>query len=264
MDIYKIEDAGKGWIGHWFYFMITSLSRIPNFGKKKIKICFDRDDWTDYQKETFDILKEKIEVVFKPKDYIFIENTKPLNVFNDGLTSFIEPSLFQFLRNLFLSEIDDKNIDGYDKIYIRRNLSHLTQGNEEDVACKNIKRRQLLNESELIPHLEKLGFKCINLEDYHLKDKIRIFHSASFIIGPNGGGMTFLFASNLNLKYIEIVSPNPSQYIDHYRDLCNYFGFDFNRYNKVLTCDFNDNITIDIDDIILYVKNLSENLLIQN
>ena len=72
MNIYKIEDAAKGWIGHWFYFMITSLSRIPNFGKEKIKIFFDREDWTDYQKETFEILSNKIEVVSEPKDYIFM------------------------------------------------------------------------------------------------------------------------------------------------------------------------------------------------
>lgn len=254
--IYKIEDAGKGWIGHWFYLMITSLSRIPNFGKEKIKICFDREDWTDYQKETFEVLKEKIEVVSKPKDYIFIENTKPLTFTNNSPFSFIDQSLFQFLRNLFLSEIEDKNIEGYDKIYICRNLSHLTQGNEEDIACKNIKRRQILNEDELVPHLENLGFKCINLENYHLRDKIKIFYNSSFIIGPNGGGMSFLFAGNLNLKYIEIVTPNPSQYIDHYKDLCEYFGFSFNRYTKILTCDSNDNILIDIDDFVSYVKGL--------
>jgi capsular polysaccharide biosynthesis protein len=257
MEVYKIEDAGKGWIGHWLYFMITSLNKIPEFGKEKIKICFDREDWTDYQKETFEILSNKIEVVSKPKDFIFIESTKPNpDAFNGSLIYHIEPFLFDFLRNLFLSEIENKFIDGYDKIYIRRNLSHLTKGNEEDSACRNIRRRQLLNEDELVVHLEKLNFKCINLEDYHLRDKIRIFHSASCIVGPNGAGMSFLFASNPNLKYIEILTPNPSQYIDHYRDLCRYFGFSFNRYNHILSSDNNQNVTIDIDNFISYVKNL--------
>jgi capsular polysaccharide biosynthesis protein len=258
MAVYKIEDAGKGWIGHWIYFMITSLSRIPDFGKEKIKICFDREDWTDYQKETFEILSNKIEVVSEPKDFIFIESTKPTpHSFNDSLIYHIEPFLFDFLKNLFLSEIENKFIEGYDKIYIRRNLSHLTQGNEEDYACRNIRRRQLLNEDELVVRLEKLGFRCINLENYHLRDKIRIFYSASFIIGANGGGMSFLFASNPNLKYIEIVTPNPSQYIDHYKDLCRYFGFSFNRYNRILSSDGNDNIIIDIDNFISYVDEVS-------
>jgi capsular polysaccharide biosynthesis protein len=255
MAVYKIEDAGKGWIGHWIYFMITSLSRIPEFGKEKVKICFDREDWADYQKETFEVLGDKIEVVSKPENYIFVESTKPTpNSFNDSLVYHIDPSMFSFLRDLFLGEIGDTFIEGYDKIYISRNLSHLTQGNEEDSACKNIRRRQLLNEDILLPHLKELGFKCINLEDYHLRDKIRIFSSASVIVGPNGAGMSFLFASNPNLKYIEIVTPTPFQYIDHYRDLCRYFGFSFNRYNKVVYSDHNGNIYIDVEDFISYLK----------
>jgi len=87
-----------------------------------------------------------------------------------------------------------------------------------------------------------------------LRDKIRIFSSASVIVGPNGAGMSFLFASNPNLKYIEIVTPTPFQYIDHYRDLCRYFGFSFNRYNKVVYSDHNGNIYIDVEDFISYLK----------
>lgn len=257
MEVYKIEDAGKGWIGHWFYFMLTSLSKIPNFGSERVKICFDREDWTDFQKQTFEILEKKIEVVSKDQETIFVESVKPTPYsFNDSLIYHIEPSLFDFLKNLFLSEIDNKFIEGYEKVYIRRNLSHLTQGNAEDIACRNIKRRQLLNEEELIPHLEKLGFKCINLEEYHLIDKIRIFYSSSFIIGPNGGGMSFLFASNPGLKYVEIVTPNPTQYIDHYRDLCRYYGFMFNRYSNAVSSDDNGNISIDVNDFISYLEDI--------
>lgn len=257
MEVYKIEDAGKGWIGHWFYFMLTSLSKIPNFGSERVKICFDREDWTDFQKETFEILEKKIEVVSKDQETIFVESVKPTPYsFNDSLIYHIEPSLFDFLRNLFLSEINNKFIEGYEKVYIRRNLSHLTQGNAEDIACRNIKRRQLLNEEELIPHLEKMGFRCINLEDYHVRDKIRIFHSSSIIVGPHGGGMSFLFASNPNLKYVEILTPNPSQYIDQHRDLCRYYGFMFNRYSNVVSSDDNGNIFIDVNDFISYLGDI--------
>lgn len=255
MKIYKIEEAGKGWIGHWFYFMVTAFSNIPEFGKEKIGVCFDREDWTSYQTETFDILKNYIELVPNTTPHIFIPSVKMDNrAKNNSGICHIEPRYFHFLRNLFLSEIENLKIDGFDKVYIRRNKCHLSLGNAEDTLIANIKRRQILEEDELVERLEDIGFTCINLEDYSVSDKIRIFHSASVILGPNGAGMTFLFAAKFDVKYIEIVTTTPRwQYIDYYLDVCNTFGLNFNRYSDVKLLDSEDNISINIEEFIDYL-----------
>lgn len=258
MKVYKIEEAGRGWIGHWFYFMVTAFSNIPEFGKEKIGICFDREDWVSYQTETFEILKNHIELVSNTTPHTFIPSVKavPGTANNSGVCH-IEPKYFHFLRDLFLSEIKNLKIDGFDKVYIRRNKSHLSLGNAEDTLMANIRRRQILEEDELIERLEKLGFTCINLEDYSVSDKIRIFHNASVILGPNGAGMTFLFAAKFDVKYIEIVTSSPRwQYIDQYLDVCNIFGLNFNRYNDVKVLDSEDNISIDVEKFISYLTPL--------
>ena len=58
MKKYKIEEAGASFIGHWFYFMLTALSKI-NDKKSKIAICLDDKDLTDYQIQSLEILSYK-------------------------------------------------------------------------------------------------------------------------------------------------------------------------------------------------------------
>lgn len=256
MKVYCIEEAGKGWITHWFWYMLGALDKIPNFGKEKIKLCFSDEEWTSYQLETFEILKDKIEVVPYTTDHIYIEHHHPRHCQNGLDYSHIDPNVWFFVRNLFLSSITDVNIHGYDRIYIRRNLSHLSQGNERDTMCKNIRRRQIINEDELVEKLEELDFKILNLEDYHTIDKMRIFHSASVIIGPNGGGMCFLMMSQPGTKYIEFLPSNPHQYADHYRDVCRELNLEFYRFSDVKKEDELDNMSVNIDSLISYVKSI--------
>lgn len=256
MNTYCIEESGKGWIGHWFWYMLGALNKIPEFGKEKIKVCFLDEDWTPYQLETFEILEDKIEVVPYTKDHIYVEHHHPRHAQNNVEVSHIDPSVWLFVKDLFLSSIGETKIEGYDKVYIRRNLSHLSQGNERDTACKNIRRRQILNEDQLVEKLKELDFKIINLEDYHTRDKIRIFHNASVILGPNGGGMCFTFVAKPGTKYIEILPPNPHQYIDMYRDMCREFDLEFHRFQDVKREDDLDNMSVDINVLLSYLKNI--------
>lgn len=256
MKPYRIEEAGKGWIGHWFWYMVGAFNRIPEFGKEKVKVCFVDEDWTPYQTETFEILSDTIEVVPYTEDHIYIESHHPIHSQNGVDVSHLDPSVWIFVKDLFLSSIGDTKIDGYDRVYVRRNLSHLSQGNERDTMCKNIRRRQILNEDELVERLKELDFKIINLEDYHTRDKIRIFNSASVILGPNGGGMCFTFVAQPGTKYIEILPPNPHQYIDMYRDMCREFDLEFHRFQNVTKEDNLDNMTIDIESLISYLNSI--------
>lgn len=253
MKTYRIEEAGKGWIGHWFWLMLGALNNIPEFGKEKIQICFEDEDWTPYQLETFEILKDKMELVPNTTPHIFIPSIKPIHAQNGLNISFIDRNVLIFVKDLFLSSIGDTKIEGYERIYIRRNLSHLSQGNERD---KNIRRRQIINEDQLVEKLKDLDFKIINLEDYHTRDKIRIFNNASVILGPNGGGMCFTFMAQPRTKYIEILPTNPHQYIDMYRDMCREFNLEFHRFQDVIKEDHLDNMSVNIDSLISYLKSI--------
>jgi hypothetical protein len=258
MKTYCIEESGKGFIGHWFWFMLGALKNVPEFGKEKIQLCFVDDRYPQYMLETFELLSDKIELVPYTDNSIHLENIKPYDGHHNGFDfpPFIDPTVYTFLREIFFSSIDDMSIGGYDRIYIRRNQSHLSLGNAIDIACSNIRRRQILNEDELVERLSQLDFKILSLEDYHIRDKIRIFNNASVILGPNGGGMVYTFASQPGTKYIEILPSDPHQYIDQYRHVCKALNLEFYRFQDVMKEDRLDNMTVNIDSLISYLGNI--------
>jgi len=285
---FKIEDCRPGFLGHWIFYMIGALNDVKEFKKEKINVCFDNENFTIIQKQTFEILKNRINVVPKDENFIFIpavktrtslwsyfkkinyeiifEKIKPESIknyifffkllfkkifLNDD--AFIEKKYFIFLRKLFSEEIKDLNIQGFDKIFIKREGSEKNDGN---VADGKLKRRQILNENEIANVVTKFGYKVIQLENYDLKDKIKIFFNAKSIMGANGGGMAFLFMSKPGTKYIEIAPKEPHQWIDHYKQMSKLFQFKFYRYDDVKKVDEFDNMIVDPEKFKIYLKNI--------
>lgn len=278
---FKIEDCKSGMIGHWIWLMIAALKDIKDFKKEKINVCFDDEDFTQFQKETFELLKNRINVVKKDQNFILVPSirarTSLLRFFckinyellknyifffklffkkfflNDG--AFIEKKYFIFLRNLFITEIKDMKLEGFKKIFIKRKGSEKIKGNLSD--GNSGKRRQIVNEDEISLLAKKKGFKVISMEDYTIKEKIKIFYNANIILGANGGGMTFLFMSQPGTRYIEIVSKNNHQWIDHYKQISRLFKIKFFRFSDVKKIDEFDNIIVDKHKLDLFINNIS-------
>lgn len=246
---YKIEEAGRDYIYHWFVYMVGALKQIDI--SSKIDIYFDTNNCTAYQKETFDILSDFVNLTYDDSNYILIPSIKPIDATNNSNIDHVDISTYSFLRELFLSRITqtDKNI--YEKIYIRRNRSHLCEGNMRD---NNARRRQIVNEDELILGLEKIGFKCINFEDYTVSEKIRMFNNAKIILSPQSGGLVFSLFADQKTKVIEIYPPNPHQYCDQYFHICKNLNINFTRYCDVEKVDYYDNMKVNVSSLIDFVS----------
>lgn len=247
---YKIEAAGGDFIYHWIVYMIGALNEVDL--SSKIDVCFDTTYYTSYQLETFDILSDVIRVVPTDNQFQLIPSIKPIDATNGSGINHVNPSTYFFLRDLFLTRVDEYDTSAYEKIYIRRNRSHLCEGN---VADNSVKRRQIVNEDELVKHLEPLGIKCINFEDYTLSQKIKIFNNAKLVIAPQSGGLVFSLFANKNTNIIEIYPPKPYQYCDQYLDICKVLGISFDRYFDVTKVDRNDNMTIQSEKFVQYLLN---------
>ena len=76
--IYKIEEAGAQWIFHWIALMLGALKDVDL--SNKIDICFDMEDYLSYQKESFEILSDVLNVVPKTDDVQLIPSVKPLDL----------------------------------------------------------------------------------------------------------------------------------------------------------------------------------------
>lgn len=247
--IYKIEDGGRVFIYHWFVYMVGALKNVDL--SSKIDVCFDAQDYTAYQKETFEILSDLINVVPYTENSTLISQNKPIDISNNSGRFHVDPTSYSFLRELFLSRVSGFDTTGYENIYICRSKAHLCEGN---ALTQNIKRRHILNECELVKSLENEGFKAIHFEDYTVSQKVQIFNNAKRVIAPQSGGLVFSLFASPTTEIVEIYPPNPHQYCDQYIDICRELGIPFKRFVDVVKLDRFDNMTVQPEKLINFIQ----------
>ncbi|MDF2813897.1 MAG: capsular polysaccharide biosynthesis protein [Paenibacillus sp.] len=96
------------------------------------------------------------------------------------------------LRKALKENNDIGPVPGYERIYISR---------------EKARKRNVLNEPDVMDLLSQYGFRKVILEAIPLREQIRIFSSASVIVGPHGAGLTNIIFSNPGATIIEIFSP---------------------------------------------------------
>jgi hypothetical protein len=96
------------------------------------------------------------------------------------------------------------------------------------VSRADASRRKILNEVELMEHLEKRGFKMLIPGKYNIAEQSKLFEDAEIIIGPHGLGLVNMLFSN-NLKtVIELftITHAPNCYLRtaQVKGVKNYYG----------------------------------------
>lgn len=274
--VHFIEGRGQGHIGHFILFQLGSLYYILNDlkcprGPDNTSICFhDKTKIIGYDLvydskyiksypiiitianlhiyiiEAFDLISNKITLVtdLKNDDYkimsIYGETCMNRNTVTDNFDNIIP-----FLRQLYSGCMSFDKC--YKRIFITRN------GSEK--YHDGLKRRLVLNESELFNMLEKYGFIYINLEHLSFGQKIKLFSECNIIMGPHSGGLTFSIWANKGAKIIEIVNNGTRGGVckHHYKEICRVLGIHHDTYTNILEDD-DGNFTIDVDKFETYVK----------
>lgn len=175
---------------------------------------------------------------------------------------FIDPKHFIFLRKLFeealLSNFKSEFESFPKKIYIRRAGSHLLKSNAKNIDPKlnpQQKTRQVINEDELVEFLEKKDFFIVDTSKYTIGDKLLLFKNAETILSPEGGGFTYTFICNKNVKICAItVKEPPNIFIDHYYDQSTIFNLKYYRFTDVNQIDEWENMFVDIKKLEKYLK----------
>lgn len=103
------------------------------------------------------------------------------------------PQIMHMLRDKFLSKNINKEVNGNERIYISRS---------------KVERRKILNEDQMIPLLEKYGFKVIHFEDYSLSQQIEIARNSKYLVGLHGAGLTNIMFMNSNSSVLELKAEN--------------------------------------------------------
>jgi len=205
-------------------------------------------------------IKESLELI--SDDYIVVDNSdiKQDDIIVNNYGEFIQDNpnhlhtdAYFFLRELFLKKLNKGTTNFFgEKIYLRRDRSHLCSGNNKE---NQIKRRQIINEEELVDYLKKIDIKSIYLEDLSFIDKIKLFNQSDIIISPNSGGLTFSIFCETKTRVVEINVVNPIQISHQYKSQCDVLNIPYYRFDSD-KIDQNDNMMVDINKFNFFLENI--------
>ena len=171
---------------HWLYHSIPRLKLASDFQFDKIYV----NNCKKFQKEYFDLLGIQPDTIISATNDTHIKAREL--VFTSCLSRLNEYALTP-LRELAI-KYGKKNTRDRRNIYISRN--------------DTLNKRTLVNEHEVFSFLRMEGFEKYELTKLSVKDQIKLFSSASFVIGPHGAGIGNIIFCKEGTKVIEIFDPS--------------------------------------------------------
>ena len=251
--IFYLEGRGGRYIYHFFLYNLSGLYYIlnenynyrgvsgtsvlfddknkivdqPTNNELKFPIKIYMKDITQFQKETFEIIKDQFELIEDLSS--FNDNYEIISIYGDTCYHSIGDNrnlTIPFLRNLILERCHYNLIKGK-RIYVTRKNS--------EPQHYGILKRHMLNEDEFINKiLNKYNIDYIQLEEYSMIDKIKLFMESELIISPHSGCLTLLMFSNINSKVIEILNNGTGGFTNvHHIDTSKILGINYNRYSYI-------------------------------
>ncbi|MFT6998840.1 MAG: capsular polysaccharide biosynthesis protein [Cryomorphaceae bacterium] len=156
-------------------------------------------------------------IIILPAHYAEFSYIKASLAYLDLKHFFVSRGEKIFAENLIMAEPTSKT-GNYFPEAIRKVSSALKFSANPELSNKRFyisrnkaKIRQLLNETECLPILEKHGFSLVYLEDYSFTDQMELMATAEAIIGVHGAGFTNLLACPRGTITIEIRGVNDNK-----------------------------------------------------
>ena len=193
--------AAKDNFTHWFTDVIPRLKIYSEkFSLNKIDKFYIPSLKYKYQKDSLKILKIKKNKILTSEDF---KHIKADNIYATSHPCFYLPTKVKkwsldYLNKKFFIKA---NIRKFKKIFVDRDQLKL-------INLKNLKNYKsykfLINEKEIKNHLFSKGFTIIKPEDYTLREQIKIFSSADYVVGLYGAAMMMLTFCKKKTKVIEL------------------------------------------------------------
>ena len=230
MNIY-LPNRGCFNIYHFLIYMITSLNQFTDI-PTNVYIDMSHSYFTKNHNFVIEILNyiypsaTIINSTSPPPDTLIITESN----FDTNFVGLADERYthYKFLRNLLLpSNCETKYIK---RIYISR---------EDSIY------RRILNEKEVMKHLELYGFQKISLTNIPLLEQFALFKNAEIIITVHGAALTNIIFCNQNTRVIEINSDFLSTKL-HFEDIANCFGFRYSRYTNTTVVHNHDMMANDL------------------
>ncbi|MDF2668231.1 MAG: capsular polysaccharide biosynthesis protein [Paenibacillus sp.] len=175
---------------HWMMDVLPRLQLLRNNGIHVQHYIINSSSKALFQRESLAMLGISPQQIMSSSDQLHIQSKSLIIPGFKG--SLRDKWSCAFLRSELMEKHSIQAIEGFERIYISR----------EEAG-----KRKIVNEREVLQHLEQYGFRKVILERLALRDQIQLFASAKVIAGPHGAGMTNMVFANPGTTIIEIFSP---------------------------------------------------------
>lgn len=270
--IFYLEGRGGMWLYHFFVYNLGGLFyimnktyniRVPNTSallenKGKIvsepttEITFPikiyMKDVLPFQREAFEVIRDNFELI---EDLSTMSDYEIVSIYGEtcahDAVSDNQKIIYPYLRNLFTKRCNYQMIPGKRIFITRRNSESQHNGTL---------KRCILNENMAIVMLRKYNFDFIQLEDYNMNEKIKLFMESEVIVSSHSGSLTLTLFADKNAKVVEILNQGTRGFPHHhYTAICNTLNLNYNRYSNIVE-DPNGNFNINVDDFEKYLLKL--------
>ncbi len=182
--------------GHVYYHWMVDV--LPRWGLlQKSGLDCSQIDWfvvnsleQPFQRETLETLGIPLEKVIESDREPHLEAQQLVVPSFPGYLDWVPPETIDFLRQTFLPPV----LPGASqRIYVSRARANY---------------RQVINETEVIARLKKLGFVSVCLEDLSVAEQVNLFAAAQVVVSPHGSSLTNLVFCQPGTAVLELFAPN--------------------------------------------------------
>lgn len=145
------------------------------------------------------------------------------------------PESYSLIRHLFKSHMAP--LKKGKSIYIQRKASEI---------------RTFINEEDVQNMLEMNGYETVLLENYEIKEQIRIVSEAEYIIGAHGAGLAFTVFCDPSAKVVEIFGKGNNDR-KHYYHIAHVLGHRFFRFQDARINE-DDNSFVNVKELDSFLK----------
>lgn len=180
---------------HWMYDVLPGIHLIQKSGidLESIDYFVFNSYRFPYQKQTLQKLGIPESKIIESRYQPYIQAQKVIvpapNFFHNSTAT--SPWICKFLKQQFVSQ-DFQEISTNRRIYISREEANY---------------RHLVNQDELLKHLEPLNFESVVLESLTISEQAELMASASVVLAPHGAGLSNLVFCQHGTKVIELFAP---------------------------------------------------------
>ena len=234
VQYYEIIDGGENNVYHFLFYMISNFL-ISNDINDTLVYYYPNKNNCKISEGFLALLPPNFirHLIKDPTiDYISFMNAIP--IYDDVCI----PESYFLIRDIFKDHYSKTLIKGK-YVYIRR----------EGLS------RKLYNEADVTACMILLGFDAINLENYDIKDQIKIISEAEIIVSPHGAGLSYTVFCNKDATVIEIYGDSLKK--RHFLHIAHVLGHKFLRFDDVIFHDgMNENMTVNIEKLNTYIQNV--------